>query len=441
MHEIEDYLIKQIGLKDNDSVVIGVSGGPDSMALLNILLEIKKEVDIKIICAHVNHNVRKESNNEEEFIRSYCISNNITFELLKIESYGDDNFHNEARTKRYNFFESLIHKYNSKYLFTAHHGDDLIETILMRITRGSSLKGYSGFQKEYEINGYKIIRPLISYTKDDILKYNKQKKVKYVTDLSNEKGTYTRNRYRKNILPFLKKEEPNVHQKFEKFSNTLLEYNSYVERQAKKEMKSVYVQKTINILLFLKLEEIIKKKIISIILESIYNDDLMLISDIHVDLIMKLIESDKANSYIRLPNEICVIKSYNNIVFKKEKTKLEDYEIEISKFVNLPNGKNLEVINETTSNTNYICRLNSKEIKLPLYVRNRKNGDKIKVKGMLGSKKVNDIFTDEKITTQDRNLWPIVLDSSDNVVWIPGLKKSIFDKEKKETYDIIIKYY
>jgi tRNA(Ile)-lysidine synthase len=441
MQEVLDYLIKKVGFKDEDAVIVGVSGGPDSMALLNILLELKKEVDIKIVCAHVNHNVRKESNSEEEFIKNYCILNGIEFELLKIDSYGDDNFHNEARTKRYNFFEELIKKYKSKYLLTAHHGDDLIETILMRITRGSSLKGYSGFQKEFEINGYKLIRPLISYTKEDILKYNKQNKIKYVTDLSNEKDTYTRNRYRKYILPFLKTEDPNVHTKFYKFSNTLLEYNSYVEKQARKEMKTVFVQQTINILLFLKLEDIIQKKIISLILESIYSDDLILITDIHVDLIIKLIESDKANSFIHLPNDVSVIKSYNNVVFKKERIYKEDFEIEIAKYVNLPNGRNLELVNQTSTTSNFVCRLNSKEIKLPLYVRNRRNGDKIRVKGMLGSKKINDIFTDEKISKEDRDLWPIVLDSSNTVVWIPGLKKSIFDKEKNENYDIIIKYY
>jgi len=441
MQDVYDYLLKNINLKDKDNVVIGVSGGPDSMALLNLLLELKKETNINIICAHVNHNIRKESNSEEEFIKEYCKINGITFEIMKIETYGDDNFHNEARTKRYEFFEKIVKKYNAKYLFTAHHADDLIETILMRISRGSTIKGYSGFQKETEFEGYKVIRPLYSVTKDEILKYNKDNKIKYVTDLSNEKDTYTRNRYRKYILPFLKKEDPNIHEKFEKFANTLLEHNSYVEKQAKKEMKDVYVQQTINIIKYLKLEEIIQKKIINVILESVYHDDLMLITDVHVDLIHKLIINEKPNLYIHLPNNMCVVKSYNNVVLKKEVTTKDDYEIEISKYVNLPNGKNLEIVEDSNLTSNFICRLNSKEIKLPLYVRNKKNGDKIKVKGMLGSKKIKEIFIENKIPTEDRETWPVVLDSSDTIVWVPGLKKSTFDKDKKEIYDIIIRYY
>lgn len=441
MKDVYNYLLKNLNLKDNDSVVIGVSGGPDSMALLNLFLELKKEIDLNVVCAHINHNVRKESIEEEKFLNTFCNMNSISFEVMKIESYGDDNFQNEARTKRYEFFRELINKYNSKYLFTAHHADDLIETILMRISRGSSLKGYSGFQKEVKIDNYKIIRPLISKTKQEILAYNKDNKIKYVTDLSNEKDTYTRNRYRKYILPFLKKEDPKIHEKFEKFSNVLLEYNSYIEKEAIKQMKEVYVQKTLNIKKYLKLEDIIKKKIINIILENIYHDDLMLITDIHADLIQKLIISDKANQTIHLPNDFLVVKSYDSVVFKKEMVLKGNYEIDLSKYVNLPNGKNLEIVETSNLTNNFICRLNSKEIKLPLHVRNRRDGDKIRLKGMLGSKKIKDIFIDEKIPMEERNNWPIVLDSENVIVWIPGLKKSTYDKEKTELYDIIIKYY
>ena len=441
MEDVYEYLLRNLNLKDNDSVIIGVSGGPDSMALLNLFLELKKEIDLNIVCAHINHNVRKESKDEEKFIRDFCNVNSIHFELVTISHYGDDNFQNEARSKRYDFFKSLIDKYKSKYLFTAHHADDLIETILMRISRGSSLKGYSGFQKEVKIDNYKIIRPLINKTKEEILKYNKQNKIKYVIDLSNETNKYTRNRYRKYILPFLKKEDSNIDEKFKKFSNTLLEYNSYVENIAQKHMKEVYAQKTLNVKKYLKLEDIIKKKIINLILENIYHDDLILITDIHVDLIDKLISSEKANISIHLPNDFVAVKSYDSVVFKKEIVPKNSYEIDLSKYVNLPNGKNLEIVESSNMTSNFICRLNSKEISLPLHVRNRRDGDKIKIKGMLGSKKVKDIFIDEKIPMEERNIWPIVLDSLNNIVWIPGLKKSIYDKEKKEIYDIIIKYY
>ena len=118
-----------------------------------------------------------------------------------------------------------------------------------------------------------------------------------------------------------------------------------------------------------------------------------------------------------------------------------DYEIELISYVNLPNGMNIEIVDECDWTNNYVCRLNSKEIKLPLYVRNRRVGDRMEVKGMLGRKKIKDIFIDNKISGIDREIWPIVVDSSEKIVWLPGLKKSKYDKSKDESYDIIMKYY
>src|SRR5690606_33087465 len=140
------------------------------------------------------------------------------------------------------YFAEIVKKYNAKYLFTAHHGDDLIETILMRIVRGSTLKGYSGFSKIVDMGDYTIIRPLINVTKDEIYKYNMKSKLKYVEDSSNFKDVYTRNRFRKYILPALKKEDQNVHEKFYKFSTTLLEYNEYIDKIVEKKLKRIYAQ-------------------------------------------------------------------------------------------------------------------------------------------------------------------------------------------------------
>ena len=137
---------------NNDKIVIGCSTGPDSMALVDMLLKIRDKYNLYLIIAHVNHNVRKESYDEAEFIKNYCASNNIIFESMVIEEYGDDNFHNEARNIRYNFFDEVVQKYEAQYLMTAHHGDDLMETILMRIVRGSNLNGYSGFKNIVEMD-------------------------------------------------------------------------------------------------------------------------------------------------------------------------------------------------------------------------------------------------------------------------------------------------
>lgn len=442
MEKVYDYLLNDIGLTYGDALVIGVSGGPDSMALLSVAIKLKKAMDINVICAHVNHNSGRPGQYEDqEFVRKYCRENGITFESMIIEEYGDDNFHNEARSIRYNYFEKLIKKYNAKFLFTAHHGDDLIETILMRIVRGSTLRGYSGFSKVVDMGNYKIIRPFIELTKDDIIEYNKKNKISYKEDCSNKKDVYTRNRYRKYIVPGLKKEDIKVHQKFYKFSQTLLEYNNYIDKEVIKIMNKVCPENVINIEEFLKQDHIIQMKIIYSLLEKIYQDDLMLITDKHAELICELIKSNKSNSSVYLPNNYKFTKAYNTLTFQQLNSKLDDYEIEIIDFVNLPNCKNIERIKTSNDTSNNVTFLDSTEVVMPLRVRNRKNGDKMTVKGMLGRKKIGDIFIDDKIPMSEREIWPVVVDSNNNIVWLPGLKKSKFDKSKKEKYDIILRYY
>lgn len=441
MEEVYRFINRNLELSSNDTVVVGVSGGPDSMALLYILNDFKEDIGFKLVCAHVNHNKRIESEQEKIDLEKYCKKNNIIFEYLKITKWGDDNFHNEARSVRYNFFESLIENYGAKYLMTAHQGDDLIETILMRIVRGSTLKGYSGFSSIVDKGTYKIIRPLISVTKDQIMEFNHKNNIEYATDQSNNEDHYTRNRYRHKVLPFLKGEEKQVHKKFLKFSETLLENSNYIDNEANKVFNRVVQEASLDIERFKQLDKVIQTKIIYNILERIYGDDLLIIGDAHVDLIFDLINSNKANSIIHLPNNVIIIKSYDELTFSYDDEEDDEYEIEIGNIVSLPNGKIIERIEFTNDNSNNVIKLSSNEVSLPLYVRNRRNGDKIAVKGLNGHKKVSDIFIDEKIKVNDRKSWPVVLDSEDNIVWLPGLKKSKLDKKNSEEYDIILKYH
>ena len=442
MNKAYDFLFNKLGISYGDAIVIACSGGADSMALLHMLCRLKKSLDIEVVCAQVNHNTGRAGQAEEQrFVEEYCRNNNITFEGMTIEDYGDDNFHNEARTKRYSYFGELVKKYHAKYLLTAHHGDDLTETILMRIVRGSTLRGYSGFSKIVDMGNYKIVRPLIEVSKSEIIEYDKKNRVPFREDSSNQKDVYTRNRFRKYIVPEFKKEDKNVNSKFYKFSKILLEYNEYIDKQMKNKLNRVYPQNVLNIEEFLKLDRVIAMKIIYYMLEQKYQEDLMLITDHHAELIYQLINSKRANITIHLPNNIKAVKSYNTLTLMEEITKPNEYEIEIIKYVNLPNGKNIEVIDKSKMTDNNICRLSSDEVCLPLHVRSRKNGDKIYVKGMLGSKKVKDIFIDSKISQDDRDTWPIVVDSKENIVWIPGLKKSKFDKKITDKCDIILKYY
>lgn len=438
MNDVINYLNK-LDICDNDNIIVGVSGGPDSMCLLDLLRKYCINKNINIVCAHVNHKVRIESEKEAIDLKKYCNENSIIFEYMEILDYKKGNFESQARDKRYNFFEQLIKKYNSKYLFTAHHGDDLIETILMRIVRGSSIKGYSGISKESNRVGYKIIRPLLEFTKEDILNYVESNNMWYAIDKTNFEDVNTRNRYRKYILPQLKKENSLVHLKFNKFSNDLSECYNYIEKCSKKEYTNVIENNVLCIDKFLNLDIIIQKNIIYYMFESIFHNNLTLITSDHIYGVLDLLKDNNGNKYIDLPKKYKGIKEYNKFYIIKTNN-VENYEYIIKDIVELPNNKKIELVKESNQTDNNIIYLNSNDIKLPLKVRTRNIGDKINVKNMQGTKKLNDIFIDCKISKKDRDLWPVVVDSNDTILWVPGLKKSKFDSKKAGKYDIILKY-
>lgn len=421
----------------SDKIVVATSGGPDSMFLLSSL----HALGYTCICAHVNHNVRSVSDDEYKFVENYCNIHNIIFEGMKIEHYNNDNFHNEARTIRYEFFESVVKKYKAAYLATAHHGDDLIETILMRLSRGSNLNGYKGFSTFEQLKEYTLIRPLVEYTKDEIKEKCQSNKIEFVTDLSNDSDKYTRNRYRHTVLDFLKQENKNVHEKYYEFSTELSEVVEYINDISKTKLPALYKNNTLDLISFNVEKNIIKKSILELILSDIYQNDINKINKSHINSILNIIKNTKPQLTIDLPNNISVKKSYNKLIFSKEKNEIKEYEYILEDLLTLPNGNTLEVLTSDISDTsNYTIRLDSKKVKLPLIVRNKKDGDKIVVKNMQNSKKIKEIFIENKIDIEKRKEWPIVLDNTGQIIWVPGLKKSNLDIKKCDNYDIIIKY-
>ena len=424
MKLVVDYL-KSL-LKKGDTIILGCSGGPDSMCLLSLLM---KE-NINIIVAHVNHHVRKESGEEYSYLKSFCEKNNIIFEGLDLYDLPKDNFESIARKKRYEFFETLYNKYNANYIMTAHHGDDEVETILMRLTRGSNLPGYIGIKK----NDGKYVRPLLNVTKEDIINYCNDNNIKYFVDKTNNEDSHTRNRYRKEVLPFLKKENKNVHLKYLSFSEELSKYDEFINKYINK-ISDLKDNGYINIDVFLKQDRFIQERIIINMIKELQKDYELPVNNEILNNIIELVNSNNANSEIDLYGNFIAQKSYNKFSIKLKSDSNSFNEVFDNSFEN-----ELFIINKvdsTLSDSNNVIRLNSKEIKLPLIIRSRNDSDVIDAKN-LGHKKVSDIFIDNKVSKDDRNKWPILVDSNNTILWIPGIKKSKFAKDKDKNYDIIL---
>ena len=432
MKKVIDFLKEN--LDKNASIVVACSGGPDSMCLLDLVTKLKDELNLNIIVAHVNHKLRSESEEEAKMVENYAKENNITFELLEITDYINGNFTEEdARKRRYNFFNEIIKKYQASALLTAHHGDDLIETILMRLTRGSNLSGYIGIKEISQNENYKTLRPLLSVTKDEIINYLKENNVPYRLDKTNEELKHTRNRYRHIVLPFLKKENPKVHEKYLKFSKELIEYDNFVNTYIKD--KKFIVDNSIVINKVSSEIDFIKRKCLELLIKDIQKKDYFDVSDEQMNNLMKLY--NQSNKTIDLNNNYMGVNSYSKIYIKKKENKVLneivlDKDIKLEDYIFYYNSQDGD-------NSNSCIYLNTSEITLPLKIRGVLPGDKMKIKNLNGSKKISDIFIDSKVPKDKRSTYPILVDSKNTVLWVPNLKKSQFSKDKSQKYDIIIR--
>lgn len=214
LEELFKNTIEEYGLlKRKDKVILGVSGGPDSICLLYQFNNIARDYKLKLVCAHFNHSLRKEADDEENFIRNVCDNLNIKFISDKkdvAKFHQGDSLEQTARVLRYDFFLKCAQQVKIKKLALAHHKDDLAETILMRFLRGAGLRGLRGFLPKTKFKGLTVIRPFIGITKKEIIQWLKSEKIPYCVDKSNFEEKFFRNRVRLKLIPFLKEFNPNI---------------------------------------------------------------------------------------------------------------------------------------------------------------------------------------------------------------------------------------
>jgi len=427
--------IEKLKIKENDNVICAVSTGPDSMALLLVLKNLKDMYHFNIVVAHVNHHLRKESEKEERYIRDFCERNSLIFEIYDYFPRDLKNLEAKAREARYEFFEKMIDKYNSKYLFTAHHSDDLIETVLMKLVRGSTINGYKGFKIEDKRNNYSLVRPLLLADKKEILKYLKEKKQKYFIDKTNKISLFTRNRYRLKIIPLLRKENPNINTSFLEYSLLLDEMNSYIDKKVDEVYENIVNNNKINLEKFNKEDIIIKKKILERFLEAEYFSDIVELNKRHLNSILSITEDYSGKKTLDMPFNKVIVREYKELYFFHETNYKKNKEIlDKNKVFNM---FKIYLDKDGNVDNNFVMRLNKKDVKLPLIIRTIEEDDVISLNN-LGTKKVKDIFRDSKVKEDIRKYYPIITDSNNKIIFIPGIKKSNLLKKKTDKYDIII---
>ncbi|WP_240338488.1 tRNA lysidine(34) synthetase TilS [Peribacillus alkalitolerans] len=445
-------------IQEGDRILVGVSGGPDSLALLHFLFKLRNQYNIHLVCAHVDHMFRgEESYRDLLFVKGICEAWDIPFEAKRIDvtSYMKEtgkSSQTAARDVRYEFYRNVMDLHSLNKLALGHHGDDQMETMLMRWTRGATGTARAGMAIQRAFHDSELFRPFISVTKEEILDYCKRNGLFPRIDPSNEKEVYVRNRFRKHVLPFLKQENALVHQHFQRFSEELLEDEQFLLLQAEEQLQDIIVEKGENRVVIalqplLIVPKPLQRRAIQLILNYLYIERPKALSAIHIEHLLEMFRNTHPSGEIHLPEGIIAKKSYDECTFSFGDTLAQPYSLllQIPGYIFLPNGYKItaQYIEEENfiQSSNYILRLPVDFDCFPLRVRTKKDGDRMKVKGLEGSKKLKDIFINAKIPLVEREVWPIVEDDDGNIIWLPGLKKSPVDQnvEKLKSF-ICLKY-
>lgn len=310
---LEDKVLNTIKryeqIKSGDTIVVGVSGGPDSICLLNVLKNLQNELKINIVVAHINHMIRKEADSETVFVQDFCEQRDIkcfvkkadVLQIAKEKKLGTEEV---GRKIRYDFFEEVKNIVGGNKIATAHNANDNAETVLMNFLRGSGSTGLKGIEP---IRDNKLIRPIIECTRQEIEQYCNEKGLNPKYDKTNQENIYTRNKIRNMLIPYIQENfNPNIIETINRMSNLIATDEMYFKSIVKQSYKETFISRTEKeIILDLKkfnvLEKVIKSRLI------IYTINELLgttngIEKIHIEDVIKLCKNNIGNKYLT-PNK------------------------------------------------------------------------------------------------------------------------------------------
>lgn len=316
-------------IEDGDKIVLGVSGGPDSICMLDNLREVKEEQIIKfeIYVAHINHMIREEAIDDEKYVQEYCKKYNIECfvkraDVQKIASEKKIGTEEAGRKVRYDFFEEVLQKTESNKIAIAHNKNDKIETIIMHLLRGSGLSGLKGIEP---IRDNKYIRPLLECERTEIEQYCEDKKLNPRIDKTNFENEYTRNKIRNIVIPYIKKEfNPNIIQTLSRLSDLATDESNYIELQTQKAFEKILIAKekeqiTLNLKEFNKQDKVIKNRLILYTTKELMGST-QGIEKIHIEDIIKLCQNNVGNKFLTPNKNLKVLVKDKKIFFIKQNT-------------------------------------------------------------------------------------------------------------------------
>jgi len=449
--KISQAFLRTERIRKGETVVVGVSGGMDSMCLLDILARLRPSLDLQLVVAHLHHGLRgEEADQELRFVEREASRYGAPFEWKRMESsvYGKgENIQAQARTLRYAFFEDVASRWNAQKIATGHHRDDQVETLLLQLFRGTgSLTGIHPFREG------RIIRPLLQVGRSDIVAYVRERSLSYRTDSSNTKRTYLRNRIRQELLPWLRQEvNPALSQSLIRFSSMLQEDQLCLDRLAKESYAlaldpvSDPDQKVLKRDQLASLEPALRGRVIREAYRCITGTTQGL-THTHIRKISELLDQggEGGQKRISLPGGVHLFQEYDHILMSRTdpwNCPPYEYPLLFEQERSIPEAgmrllarpvSCMERLSEETRDPSVAFLGTGSDASCRMLVRNFRPGDRFSPAGMGGTKKLKDFFIDEKIPNSIRYRLPLLL-INERIAWVVGYRVDERFKISKHT--------
>ncbi|OXZ27049.1 tRNA lysidine(34) synthetase TilS [Finegoldia magna] len=441
IRKIKNTIIRENLIEKNDKILIGLSGGADSVFLFNVLYQLKDDLDFEIKTCHINHSYRDAALRDEKFSREISKEKNIQFFSKKVDmkQYSIDNsisLEDSGRILRYNCFNEILEAEKLNKIAVAHHLDDQVETFFLHLFRGSGIDGLCGIQYRNK----NIIRPLLDVSKSEILTYLDENNIEYVTDETNFVADVQRNKIRLEMLPYIQENfNCSINESIYRTINILKDSKEIIDDVTKLKYEKLVNQKyseySIYVDLFRKEKTSVKRNIIRKLLIELNgsNQDIRMV---YIDDIIELFDLKNGSEYVF--KDYSFFKSYDKVIIRKNlnNKKSQSVEFELGKI----NFGDFKINSYLTKDTNVKPSRNkmvfdSEILSHNLILRKRKNGDRIKLKGF--TKKIKDVFIDNKVLQIERDNYPILSDE-ENVYAILSLKRSNLYMKNSNSKEVLV---
>lgn len=462
INKVKQYIENYKMLEKGDQIIVGVSGGADSVCLFHVLLELRKEYELTLHVIHVNHGIRgEEALRDEEFVRELCRKEEVSFQAVHkdiplLAKEGRMSVEEAGRKARYEVFNQYFLAYKCNKIAIAHNKNDTAETILFHMFRGSGLSGLTGISPVRD----RIIRPLLCLERREIESYLQERGISYLNDSTNFTLDYTRNKIRLKVLKEAEDINSRAVSHIAMAGETFREIQEYIEKSAVKAAEKILVKGEENEI-FLQIEELLAEDIViqkEVVRKAFWqlSESLKDIDLFHVMSVLQLVKKQPGRQ-IDLPYGITAVREYNHIELKAKRELISKATEAKARADTAPQPRELLIPGVTplfdegksikTSVINYkknmiipqsICTkwFDYDKIKDTVLIRYRKQGDYLCIDKKGGTKKLKAFLIDEKIPRQKRDVLPLLADGS-HIMWVIGSRISEAYKVDENTRRIL----